>query len=64
MAKGEIAHYEQFHLLSQSFQKASAANASKGVYKWQRVKSTATHIHKHFDISIRGGDQSRRLWLR
>ena len=34
VAKGEIA-YEQFLLLPQCFQKLSAADASKGVYKWE-----------------------------
>ena len=28
LAKGEIAHYEQFPFLSQCFQKSSAANVS------------------------------------
>ena len=38
MAKGEIAHFEQFLLLSQCFQKLSAVDASECVYKWERVK--------------------------
>ena len=38
MAKREIAHYEQFLLLPQCFQKSSGADASKVVYKWERVK--------------------------
>ena len=38
MAKIDIAHYEQFHLLSQYFQKSFAADASKYVYRWERVK--------------------------
>ena len=32
LAKGEIAHHEQFHLLSQCFQKSSAAEASENIY--------------------------------
>ena len=36
VAKGEIAQNEQFLLLSQEFQKSSAAEASKGVYLWER----------------------------
>ena len=37
--KGEIACFEQFLLLPQCFQKTSAADASKYVYKWERVKA-------------------------
>ena len=35
MAKGEIAHHEQFHLWPQCFQKSSAAIALKCV--WEKV---------------------------
>ena len=38
MAKGEIAHDEQFLLWRQCFQKSSAAIVSKCVCRWQRVK--------------------------
>ena len=38
MAKGEIARFEQFLLLSQCFQKASAAQASESVYMRERDK--------------------------
>ena len=38
VAKGEMAHYEQFLLLSQLFQKSFAAEASVSVYMWKRVK--------------------------
>ena len=37
MAKGEIACFEQFLLLSQCFQKSSASEASKSVYMLERV---------------------------
>ena len=37
--KGEIARFEQFPLLPQSFQKSSTADASKCGYMWERVKS-------------------------
>ena len=40
VAKGEIAHYEQFLLLSQCFQKSSAAETSENVYMRQMVKNT------------------------
>ena len=38
MGKGEIAHYEQFLLFPQCFQKAYFPGASKGVIVWQWVK--------------------------
>ena len=38
MAKGEIACFEQFLLFSQCFQMSSAAEGSKSVYMWERVK--------------------------
>ena len=39
MANGEIAHHVQFQLLSQCFQKSSAAITWKCVCRWERVKS-------------------------
>ena len=38
MGKGEIAHYEQFLLFPQCFQKACFPEASKGVIVWKWVK--------------------------
>ena len=38
VGKGEIAHYEQFLLFPQSFQKASFPEASEGVVVWEWVK--------------------------
>ena len=38
MGKGEIAHYEQFLLFPQCFQKARFPGASKGVIVWEWVK--------------------------
>ena len=38
VAKGEISHFEQFLLLSQIFQKLSAAEASESVYMLASVK--------------------------
>ena len=35
MGKGEIAHYEQFLLFPQCFQKACFPGASKGVIVWE-----------------------------
>ena len=39
MGKGEIAHYEQFLLFPQCFQKACFPGASKGVIVWEWVNS-------------------------
>ena len=39
MGKGEIAHYEQFLIFPQCFQKACVPGASKGVIVWEWVKS-------------------------
>ena len=38
VAKGEIARFEQFLLLSRCFQKSSAAETSESVCMWERVK--------------------------
>ena len=40
VGKGEIAHYEQFHLFPQCFQKAYFPGASKGVIVWEWVNSS------------------------
>ena len=40
MAIGEIAHLEQFILLSQCFQKSSAVKGSEGVCIWERFNWT------------------------
>ena len=46
MVKGEIAHYEQFLLFPQCFQKACFPEASKGVIVWEWVKQhSAYFIH-------------------
>ena len=37
VAKGEIARFEQFLHMLQCFQESSAADASKCVYRWERV---------------------------
>ena len=41
VGKGEIAHYEQFLLLPQCFQKACFLEASKGVIVWEWVKTVS-----------------------
>ena len=43
MAKGEIAHYEQFLLLPQYFQKSSAADVSECDYMWERLKKNISY---------------------
>ena len=52
MGKGEIAHYEQFLLFPQCFQKACFPGASKGVTVWewvkvQLVKNTSNYSLNH-----------------
>ena len=42
----EIAHFEQFLLLSQSFQKSYAAEVSESVYREERVKHDCAHVDK------------------
>ena len=39
MSEGEIVCFEQFLLLSQSFQKLSATEASESIYMWERVNN-------------------------
>ena len=39
VVKGEIAHYEQFLLFPQCFQKACFQEASKGVIVWEWVNA-------------------------
>ena len=43
--KGEIAHYEQFLLFPQCFQKACFPGASKCVIVWEWVKAYILHSH-------------------
>ena len=45
--KEEIAHYEQFLLFPQCFQKACFPGASKGVIVWEWVK---THTASKLDV--------------
>ena len=42
-ANGEIAHYGHCLLLSQCFQRSSAAEAPEGVHIWERVIIIMTH---------------------
>ena len=44
VGKGEIAHYEQFLLFPECFQKACFPGASKGVIVWEWVK----HAEKYY----------------
>ena len=45
LGKGEIAHYEQFLLFPQCFQKACFTGASKGVIVWEWVNGDSSQIH-------------------
>ena len=46
VGKGEIAHYEQFLLFPQCFQKACFPGASKGVIVWEWVKIDFLFLRK------------------
>ena len=50
MAKGEIARFEQFLLLSQCFPKSSAAEVSESVYMRGRVKDTCPKINRFDEV--------------
>ena len=43
-AKGGIAHHKQFIILSQLFQKSSAAESSESVCMWERVNALYKHM--------------------
>ena len=45
MAKGEVAHHEQFLLLPQCFQTSAAAEASESFCMWERVKRPKCIFH-------------------
>ena len=48
MGKGEIAHYKQFLIFPQCFQKACFPGASKGVIVWEWVKQAFGELNKVF----------------
>ena len=48
VGKGEIAHYEQFLLFPQCFQKACFPGASKGVIAWEWVKKKKLFIRRKY----------------
>ena len=45
VGKGEIAHYEQFLLFPQCFQKACFQGASKGVIVWEWVNAELSRFY-------------------
>ena len=51
VAKGEIARFEQFLLLSQCFLKLSAAEASESVYMRERVNTLYAFIMTLFMLT-------------
>ena len=51
MAKGEIACFEQFLLLSLYFQELSAAEASESVFMRERVKARLFRFYFHITIN-------------
>ena len=50
VGKGEIAHYEQFLLFLQCFQKACFPGASKNVIVWEWVKNIVIKRGQHLDF--------------
>ena len=52
MAKGEIAHYEQFLLLSLCFQKPSAAEASESVCMRERDRHACCSQKHVYQVSF------------
>ena len=50
MAKGEITRSEQFHLLSQCFQKAVCCRGVESVYMRERVKGDKSEIMVSLDF--------------
>ena len=47
---GEIAHYKQFLLFPQCFQKACYPGASKGVIMWEWVKKWLLNMNRGFFV--------------
>ena len=53
VGKGEIAHYKQFLLFPQCFQKACFSGASKGVIVWEWVKTAVLTSSRQSRLKIR-----------
>ena len=51
VGKGEIAHYEQFLLFPQCFQKACFPGTSQGVIVWEWVKGTFCYFSSNLKLS-------------
>ena len=61
--KGEIAHYEQFLLFLQCFQKACTANTKKPGLVWERVKS-CEHFLEESELKSFADDKKLPLILK
>ena len=64
VAKGEFAHREKLLLLPQCFQKWSAADASKCIYGWERVKQllTACQSQVVFLVVLSSNTKLSKFW--
>ena len=68
VGKEEIAHYEQFLLFPQCFQKACFPRASKGVIVWEWVsltgvlKHSPSTVHGLYPVNVRISLQKTNAW--
>ena len=58
VGKGEIAHYEQFLLFPQCFQKACFTGASKGVVVWEWVNIRNMQVKYESSITSHSKDMA------
>ena len=67
MEKGEIAHFEQFHLFPQCFPKAFYFSVLKLVYMEERLNSckngTTFHKPKSIRLSVLGANNARQSFM-
>ena len=70
VGKGEIAHYEQFLLFPQCFQKACFPGASRGVIVWEWVNPFPNKpfvfmclLFRFFKNNIRKGEIAHKEWF-
>ena len=59
MGKGEIAHYEQFLVFAQCFQKACFPGVSKGVIVWEWVNPLKVFADDNFKFDENGRKLSK-----
>ena len=59
MGKGKIAHYEQFLLFSQCFQKVCFPEASKGVIVWESINPSSVGTNSLITVFVESVDQDQ-----